>query len=193
MASEITHCLIQIDLIGTVETEKMMSDEMFIYQYCLIQGAKNNTGIFIESRFDIAKKLKIDHDITYLFFEKFPNIIGFCPNTHLIWAKPFFGRVDLGLMNDIWIIETDGTTGRAKKTVQPHIRNTKNRFVDKINKTFKEPLMAANGEMFFLKTHPLGKEWIKKNYFFLEMINEDVKSVAGNTHNLDQLLEILII
>ncbi len=190
MASEITHCLIQIDLVGAIETEKMTSSEMFIYQYCLMQGAKNNTGMFVESRFDIAKKLKIDHDVTYLFFEKFPNIIGFCPDTHLIWAKTFFGRIDLGLMSDIWLIESDGNTGRTKKTQQSHVRNTKNRFVDKINKAFKEPLMSAGGEMFFLKGHPMGKEWVKKNYFFLEMVNDDVKSVAGNNYNLDFVLSL---
>ena len=130
------------------------------------------------------------YDIVYLFFEKFTNAVGFCVDTHLIWAKSFFGRVDLGLMSEIYKIEIDEKTSRTKKTMQQHVLVTKNRFVDKINTTIKEPMIAANGEMFFLKNHWMIKEWAKKNYFFLEMVNEDVKSVSGNNRNLDFVLSL---
>ncbi len=188
--AEITNSLIQIDLEGTIETREMCGSEMSVYNYCLRHGSKNNTGIFIESRYDIAQKLKIDHDIVYKFFEKFPKTIYFCPDTHLIWVKPFFARVDLGLRSDIWKVEGDEETGSTKKIKQFHVLVTKNRFVEKINKSFKEPLMAADGRMFFLKNHPVAKEWIEHNRLFLEMVNEDVKSVKGNNYNLDYIFSL---
>lgn len=188
MASENTQCLIDIDSHEWFECENMTGQEMQIYEYCLKQGAKQNMGIFRESRFDIAKKLKVDQAVSYLFFEKFPEIIYFCGETHLIWAKNFYARIGLGLMSEIWKVEDKD--GQTKKVKQLGVLSTKNKFIDKIKQTLKSPIPSKSGKMIFLKDHPVIPQWVSHNKFYLDCVNDDVKSVCGNNRNLDDILSL---
>lgn len=189
MSSEITKCYIDIDSYKWIECEDMTLTEVAIYEYCLKQGAKNNMGIFSESRFDIARKLKADEAVTYLFFEKFPDSVAFCPETHLIWCKKFYGRIDLGLLNDVW--ETEQVKGGGQiKVKKQYVLNTKNKFITKLKQTLKTPVNSKSGDVAFLKDHWIIKEWVKKNKSILEMVNDDVKSVSGNNYSLDSVLSL---
>lgn len=193
MASDITHCLVKVDLYKQPHFFNLSSDEKLIYIHCLLQGAKNNMGFFREHRGSIAMFLRVDPDICSNFFVSNPDVIGFCPDTHLIWIKTFFVDTDFGLTKNIWYYEEDKNFNEVKKFNQSALY-AKNLFISKVNATLKENLNCEiTHKNIIFKNHPFVKEWVKRNYNLLDYINHEVKSIKGNgkNRNFDSLLSLV--
>lgn len=183
--SDITHCLQAINFYERPEVITLAAGENVIYDYCIKQGAKNNLGMFFAERGAISFYLKVDHDLCYNFFLKYPKLIGFCPDTHLIWVKRFYEYVDFGIFGALYRTSKDNKTRLKKQVLNKKALYAKNNFISTVNsKINKEPK---------LRTHPFIKEWVEYNRFILEMINDEVKSVDGNGEgrNLDNLLALV--
>ena len=179
--SENTHCLILTDLEELAEVFEMSADERNIYFYCIRQGAKNNLGIFVENRGGIAMKLRIKDEICNKFFTKYPDLIGFDPETHLIWIKRIFDYMVLGIDSEIWKEKKDKKTGKSESVLCYKAIKNRNRFISKVKSEFRENKNLKNHKW-------IKKEWVKHNFEMLKKINDEVKLWEKNKHNLDLIL-----
>jgi hypothetical protein len=177
MASEITHCLIRIDFFEHPLIYPLSSDEKLLVAYCVKQAAKNNLGMFREFRGSIAAKLRLDHDMVYHFFLNNPKLIGFDPDSHLIWIKPFYELVNFGVQGEIRKKMKNRKTQVVSEQIDFKEVFKKNAFISKILSAFRDDP--------YLKIFQ--KSWMEYNFEFLSRINEQVKSVKDNRRSLDAL------
>lgn len=195
-SSEITQCLIPIDLEKIPEYFALTSDERSIFFYCIRQGAKNNMGMFVEDRASIALFLRVDYDMCYDFIANRSDLILFDPLTHLIMVKNFYRYVNFGLDKDIYKtvdVKTevlDKKTGKVKKVKNGETKTvidfpalyTLTRFANKVKSVIKNNKTIRN--------HRFVKEWLDINKDMLMEINYKLTSVKKNRSNLNKLLGI---
>lgn len=183
--SEITQCLLKIDIFRNALTFGLSSDQKLLFIYCLMQGAKNNLGIFCENRGSISFTLGIKHEIVHDFFLTQPELIGFDEKTHFIWVKPIYEFIDFGTAGEVMVNKKIEVTKEGKKVKETktvinwEAVKRKNKFVDKVKAGFREtPALEA-----------FRKEWVKYNFILLSRLNEEVHSIKDNGRSLDELLK----
>lgn len=177
--SEITQCLLKIDIFRNALTFGLSSDQKLLFVYCLMQGAKNNLGMFCEFRGSISLTLGIKHEIVHDFFLTQPDLIGFDEKTHLIWVKPIYEFVEFGIGGDVFFQKRNRTTKEVKTVLNWEAIKRKNKFIDKVKAGFREtPILET-----------FKKEWVKYNFILLSRLNEEVHTIKDNGRSLDELLQ----
>jgi len=151
--SEITHCLQPVNQYSHPLIFALPPHAKLIFDHCLKQGSKNNLGMFIAHRGEIAMYLGIDHDFVHDFFLTNPDLVGFDQKTHTIWIKPFYDFVDYGLRSQLRKKVKSKETGEIIEIIDRWARDRKNNFISKVLATFKK---QESFQVFL-------KEWVEYN------------------------------
>jgi len=193
MASELTHFLRKIDLYKDPDLIELNLEEKIIYDFCLGQGYKTQTGFFSMGRSEIefflnmrggknssfnescaicTDRKKYIEEVLSSFCLKHPKIIDFFQKEHLIWVKPFYRHTEVGISGNIYKEKKDknGESFYAINRNQIYKRNT---FVSTINSVFRNQLKPFSNHRFI-------EEWVEYNYLTFSEIEEDIKLLKKN-------------